>query len=204
MKNKGIIVFLSIVIAVFFGYGLSYLIYQVPDDEPAQEQSAKTEEVPLPAADTIDAATSDTSPAEMGKDVATVNVYFSDLENYANGVLPYERAVKRTFKTSADLKELVLIDLFEGPDATEQADGLHMVYSGATGALLDFDSNTGVATVTLQGGCNNNGATYTVANLIFKNLEQFDEVKHIVIKDSEGTTEDSSGKTNSIPTCLEP
>jgi hypothetical protein len=181
-----------------------------PGEPQQQEQALPTDngaadsQASLPADPGTDADTSGLAPDQPGTTTETVNVYFVDQDRFADGTLPYEQAVKRTFKSGADLKELVLIDLFEGPDADEQSEGLQMVYSGANDFDYAFDRNTGVVTVTLQGGCDSKGATYTVANLIIKNMEQFDDVKAVKILNPQGETQGLSGLTHSIPACLEP
>ncbi len=56
----------------------------------------------------------------------------------------------------------------------------------------------------LTGNCSSAGSTYTIANLIMKNLKQFSEIRHVKIYDQNGGTEIPDGDANSIPFCLEP
>ncbi len=133
----------------------------------------------------------------------TIQVYFQDVDAFVVGTEPYERAVSRTIPTSEDLPALVLEQLFLGPTAEEQADGLALVTSGATG-FTDFRLEEGVAHITLLGDCSSGGSTYTIANLIFANLAQFPEIKWIKIYDQDGSTGTPEGQSSSIPFCLEP
>ncbi|HEY5269313.1 MAG TPA: hypothetical protein VII97_03195 [Anaerolineales bacterium] len=75
--------------------------------------------------------------------------------------------------------------------------------SGTTGysSLAIADS---MARVYLTGTCASGGATYTIANLIAKNLKQFPTILWVKIYDQGGTTEVPTGQSDSIPVCLEP
>ncbi len=133
----------------------------------------------------------------------TLTVYFLDSNRYAVGTEPYEVAVSRVVPTPASLPQAVLTQLFAGPNAPEQAAGLRLVASGATG-FSEFRIEGGVAHVRLTGECDSGGATYTIANLIVKNLKQFAEIQHVKIYDENGETEVPDGLSDSIPFCLEP
>jgi Sporulation and spore germination len=132
-----------------------------------------------------------------------VTVYFLDNARYAVGTEPYEVAVTRTISTPASVPQVVLLQLFAGPTATEQAAGLRLVASGTNG-FSDFRIENGVAYVRLTGTCSSGGSTYTIANLIMKNLKQFAEIQYVKIYDENGGTETPSGQSDSIPACLEP
>ncbi len=136
-------------------------------------------------------------------DTVTMTVYFLDENQFAVGAAPYERPVTRTVPATANLPLAVLEQLFLGPTAEEQAAGLALVLSGATG-FRDFHVEDGVAHVTLTGKCNSGGSTYTIANLIFANLAQFPEIESVKIYDENGETGSPEGKMSSIPLCLEP
>ncbi|MFA5873223.1 MAG: hypothetical protein WC832_04595, partial [Anaerolineales bacterium] len=58
--------------------------------------------------------------------------------------------------------------------------------------------------VYLTGTCASQGATYTIANLIYANLKQFPEIQWIKIYDQNNETETPDGQSGSIPFCLEP
>jgi len=132
-----------------------------------------------------------------------VTVYFTDRNRFNAGTPPFEVGVERRVPAGANLPEAVLTEFFKGPTAAEQAQGLEGITSGFTG-FSALKVQDGVARVYLSGACQSNGATYTVAQPILKNLLQFQEIKHVKIYDADGTTEDPDGPTNSIPVCLEP
>jgi hypothetical protein len=138
------------------------------------------------------------SPAKV-----SLTVFFTNLPNYQVGTEPYETAVNRLVPMPASLPEAVLSQLFLGPTEAERAQGLDVVLSGATG-FNKFNLDDGVARVYLDGSCASNGATYTIANLIFANLVQFPEIQWIKIYDQNNETETPEGQSGSIPFCLEP
>jgi hypothetical protein len=133
----------------------------------------------------------------------TVSVYFQDMNRFAIGTEPYEKPVTRRVPDIGDLPLAVLEQLFLGPTAEEQAEGLALILSGSTG-FNDFHVQAGVARISLTGHCNSNGSTYTIANLIFANLTQFPEIQFVKIYDENGETETPVGLSSSIPFCLEP
>jgi hypothetical protein len=133
----------------------------------------------------------------------TLTIYFTDMARFQVGTEPYETAVTRTVPAPTSLPDAVLSQLFLGPTEAEKAQGLEVVLSGTTG----FDKLTiekGIARVYLTGKCASNGATYTVANLIFANLKQIPEIQWIKIYDQNNETETPDGPSGSIPFCLEP
>jgi len=132
-----------------------------------------------------------------------LNIYFTDMARYQVGTEPYEAVVTRTILTSASLPEAVLTQLFLGPSETEKARGLMVVLSGTSG-FSKLNIENGIARVYLTGMCNSQGATYTIADLIFANLKQFPEIQWVKIYDQNGETETSDGQSSSIPFCLEP
>lgn len=135
--------------------------------------------------------------------LTTITVYFTNQDRYSIGTLPYEDAVTRIIPVPESLPEAVIKQLFIGPTADEQALGLVVVLSGTTG-FSKFVVNNGVAHIYLTGTCHSNGATYTIASLISKNLEQFAQIQWIKIYDENGETETPEGQSSSIPFCLEP
>ena len=134
---------------------------------------------------------------------ATITVYFTDSNRFALGTPPFEVGVSRTVSSSARLPEAVLAEFFKGPTAAEKAQGLEAVLSGFTG-FSQLQIESGVAYLYLTGTCRSNGATYTIAQSLMKNLLQFPEIQWVKIFDQDGSTEDPDGLTNSIPFCLEP
>jgi hypothetical protein len=130
-----------------------------------------------------------------------VLVYFLNEPNYASGTEPSVQAVER--EADGDPVRAALDGLFAGPTAEEREAGLALVASEATG-YTDLSVTDGVARVRLTGGCNSGGATFTIANLIVPTLTQFDSILYVKIYDPEGATEDPTGRSSSIPFCLEP
>ncbi len=96
-----------------------------------------------------------------------------------------------------------LTALYAGPTDYDRPAGLVFVSSESTG-FTRLRLRNGVARVQLTGGCDSGGATFTVANEIIPTLKQFGSVKAVKIYDPAGTTERPRGRTDSIPTCLEP
>ena len=134
---------------------------------------------------------------------ATVTVYFLDQNKYISGPEPYETAVTRPASSVQSDPLTVLTQLFLGPTPAEYALGLRLVASGTTGySLLTIDG--GVARVYLTGTCNSGGATYTIGNLLRKNLKQFATIQYVKVYDQAGATETPTGNSDSIPACLEP
>ncbi len=155
-----------------------------------------TEVVP-PATDTL-------MPTEtVTPEMVTLTVYFTDVARYQVGTEPYEAAVTRTVPVPASLPEAVLTQLFLGPTEAEKAQGLDVVLSGTTG-FNNLTIENGIARVYLSGTCSSQGATYTIANLIYANLSQFPEIQWIKIYDQNNETEIPDGQSGSIPFCLEP
>jgi len=133
----------------------------------------------------------------------TLTVYFTDIARYEIGTEPYETAVTRTVPVPASLPEAVLTQLFLGPTEAEISAGLEVILSGTTG-FSNLTIENGVARVYLTGTCASQGSTYTIANLIFANLNHFPEIRWIKIYDQNGETETPDGQSSSIPFCLEP
>jgi hypothetical protein len=93
--------------------------------------------------------------------------------------------------------------LFDGPTVAEQAGHLAAWRSGATG-FTNLSISDGIARVHLVGGCDSQGATFTIANLITPTLKQFATVDHVKIYDPAGTTATPDGPSDSMPDCLNP
>ncbi|HEX7542065.1 MAG TPA: NBR1-Ig-like domain-containing protein [Anaerolineales bacterium] len=134
----------------------------------------------------------------------TVNVYFLDSARYVANTLPFETAVTRPVSLSKTNPETVLTQLFLGPTPAELTAGLKVILSGTTGYSSLAIADDSVARVYLTGTCASGGATYTIANLIVKNLKQFSTILWVKIYDQSATTEVPTGQSDSIPACLEP
>ena len=131
-----------------------------------------------------------------------VHVWFLDQNHAATGEEPLYVPVDRRVDPPA-LAGGALDALFAGPTATEQAAGLRLVTSGATG-YTRLHIEDGIAYVTLEGGCASSGSTMTVAGEIMPTLRQFASVDYVKIFAPDGSTERPSGSVDSIPFCLEP
>ena len=141
-------------------------------------------------------------PQYVAANTTMVGVFFVDTERYAVGTEPYVRAVQRSVPAATPATG-ALTALFAGPTPAEQAQHLAVWPSGATGfTALSIDG--GIARVQLVGGCDSQGATFTIANLIVPTLKQFPTVDHVKILDPSGQTGSPDGPTDSLPGCLEP
>jgi hypothetical protein len=133
----------------------------------------------------------------------TITVYFTDQARFAVGSEPYEVAVARPLPAEVDPIRVILNAFFAGPTAEESAQGLVLVSSGFTG-VGELTIENGIVHIHMLGKCANNGAAYSVANLIHKNLEQFSQITAIKIYDENGETLDPDSIMSSLPYCLEP
>ena len=131
-----------------------------------------------------------------------ITVYFMDENRFIAATDPYEVAVTRT-TTSDNLPLAVLEAYFAGPTSEEYDQGLRLLSSGFSHVRVLTIEN-GIARVYLGGVCANNGAAYSVANLIMKNLEQFPEISAVKIYDENDSTLDPDSANSSLPYCLEP
>ena len=134
----------------------------------------------------------------------TVNrkVFFFNRDNFVDNIAPFFSPRLRPVRPLSPATG-VMDRLFAGPLASERADGLRLLRSHATG-YADLAIADGVARVRLTGGCNSDGSTVTVAGEIMPTLRQFANVDWVKIFDPAGSTETSTGHTDSIPACLEP
>ena len=147
----------------------------------------------------------ETSIYPVGSEISTVTitVYFTDTIRYAKAGPPYEVGVNREVSANANLPEAVLLEFFKGPTAEESALGYEAIADGFTG-FSSLGITEGIARVHLTGICFSNGATYTIAQPLMKNLLQFEQVQYVKIFDQSGQTWEPDGPSNSIPACLEP
>ncbi|MDQ5957864.1 MAG: hypothetical protein QG665_196 [Patescibacteria group bacterium] len=134
----------------------------------------------------------------------TITVFFLDTANFNIGREPYEKSVVREVAVGDPMKA-VLQELIKGPTSAEQAIGLAVEKSAATSLRLEFNNETGLARVYLEGGCDSRGSTYTIGNLIVKNLRQFPDVKRVYIYDPAGSTLGTGNEPfDLLPDCLQP
>ena len=149
-----------------------------------------------------------TNPSRVVIDIDTPfktmprKVYFENLARFSTGTQPYVTAVLRPVLPGAPAVG-VTDRLFAGPTAAEYASGLRLQPSRATGftglSIADL-----VARLTLTGGCSSGGSTFSIADQIYPTLKQFATVDFVKIYDPAGHTERPSGRSDSIPFCLEP
>lgn len=162
---------------------------------------------PEPPTQTVAAAplptqtTQDPAPTSTAEEIITV--YFTDQAKFAVGTMPYEVAVTRPLPAGVDPVRAVLDALFAGPTAEEAAQGLALFSSGFSG-VREYTLENGIARIYLDGKCANNGAAYSIASVIAKNLEQFPQITAFKIYDENGDNEDPDSGMSSIPYCLEP
>ena len=104
----------------------------------------------------------------------------------------------------------VMDRLFAGPTPQEAEAGLMpptfpspTARSGATG-FTGLSIRDGVARVQLTGGCSSGGSTVTIADEIIPTLKQFASVDFVKIFDPSGRTANPTGRSDSLPECLEP
>lgn len=149
------------------------------------------------------------NPGRVIIDVSTAfawtwrKVYFMDSRNFATGQEPLVRGVLRPIPNAYPAKGL-LDRLFAGPTGREESRGLRFVSSQATGYTNAWISTGQVARVRLTGGCDSGGSTFTIANEMVPTLKPLPTVRWVKIYDPAGSTERPTGRTDSIPGCLEP
>lgn len=129
-------------------------------------------------------------------------VFFLDVNRFAAGTEPYFVPVQREVLPSVPATT-ALHRLYAGPTPAEQRAGLRLVPSGSTG-FTRLSIVDGVARLRLAGGCSSGGSTVTVAGSIVPTLKQFSTVSHVKIEDPAGRTQSPTGRSDSVPECLEP
>jgi hypothetical protein len=93
--------------------------------------------------------------------------------------------------------------LYAGPTPAEERAGLRLVLSGST-SFAGLSVRDGVASVRLVGGCRSGGSTVTVAGSVLPTLRQLPGVVAVKVPDPAGRTQRPTGRTYSVPDCLEP
>jgi Sporulation and spore germination len=129
-------------------------------------------------------------------------VWLFNLKRFADATEPYFTPVLRPVRPITPATG-VMDRIFAGPVPTEYASGLRALLSGATG-FTNLRISSGVARVQLTGGCSSGGSTATIAGEIMPSLRQFSTVDFVKIYDPSGHTENPTGRSDSIPVCLEP
>jgi hypothetical protein len=132
-----------------------------------------------------------------------VNVYFVNRARYNANTPPFEVAGERWVRTNNPPGN-VLDEYFKGPGATELFSfGWIALYNGFTG-YSRLEIRDGVAHVFLEGTCTPDERDFNIADLIMLNLKQFPEIRFVKIYDENGTTQDPSNLSDSVPECLQP
>jgi hypothetical protein len=131
------------------------------------------------------------------------NIYFASRYRLSINQPPYEVVGLRYARSYYSRYNAVLDEYFKGPGWTEYFSyGYRAIYDGFTGysqILVDND----ILQVYLKGTCKRERSDFTIAQLIQDNLKQFPEVHHVKIFDQAGLTEDPSGISDSVPSCLD-
>jgi len=132
-----------------------------------------------------------------------VNVYFVHKYRYENNLPPFERAGVRWSRTD-NILGTVLDEYFKGPGSQERYSyGWIALYNGFTG-YDRFEVRDGVMHIYLEGTCDREGQTYTIADLLTTNFKQFSEIQYVKIYEENGETQNPDGLSDSTPACLQP
>ncbi|HLN78542.1 MAG TPA: hypothetical protein VK204_15965 [Nocardioidaceae bacterium] len=129
-------------------------------------------------------------------------VFFFNSRRFVANTEPFFTPRMRPVRPSAAAVG-VLDRLFAGPVGRERARGLRLLRSRATG-FEKLNIRNGIARVRLIGGCNSNGSTATIAGEIMPTLRQLASVDWVKIYDPSGHTASPTGRSDSIPDCLNP
>lgn len=129
-------------------------------------------------------------------------VYFVDRNRVATGATSYAVPVRRQVPAAAPATG-VMDRLFAGPTPAERGRGLLLVRSRANG-FTGLSVADRIARVRLTGGCSSGGSTITIADEITPSLRQFPNVRWVKIHDPQGRTAQPTGRTDSVPRCLQP
>ncbi|HSJ46049.1 MAG TPA: hypothetical protein VK923_15355 [Euzebyales bacterium] len=132
-----------------------------------------------------------------------VKTWFFDEDRFVANAPPFFRAVRRSVPVPAVARG-ALHRVYAGPTRAERRDGLTLLRSQSTGFTNLSVNRRRIARVQLTGGCDSGGSTVTVAGEIMPTLRQFPTVRWVKVYDPQGTTEIPTGRSDSIPACLEP
>lgn len=141
---------------------------------------------------------------EVGAGFPTVErkVWFFHRQRFVDNREPFFVPVRRLVRPGSPAAG-VMDRLFAGPLPGEQARGLRLLRSGATG-YDDLTVSGGTADLRLTGRCSSRGSTVTIAGEVLPTLKQLATVDRLVLRDAAGGTLDPGGTGDSTPACLEP
>lgn len=195
MKRIAAVMMLMMSVVLVAGCTVSVNLGEPPAEVPvATLVKEPTQALPVP---TVEILLPTDAPMQA------VTVYFLNGERFAVGTEPYEDAFTRYVPVGSDLPRAVLDLFFQGPTDEELAQGVRVWTSGFT-HVREMTVENGIARVYLGDVCANNGAAYSVAALIMKNLSQFPEITAVKIYDENDSTLDPDSSESSLPYCLEP
>ena len=172
----------------------------LPKATPAEVPQSKPTDEPVAAIPSVEATL---EPSLEPTSTQTITIFFTDQAKFAVGTEPYEIAVTRPLPAGVDPVRAVLDAIFAGPTPEEAAQGLVLVSSGFSG-VREYTLENGIAHIHLEGDCNNNGAAYSIASVIARNLEQFAQITAYKIYDENEDNLDPDSAFSSLPYCLEP
>lgn len=139
-------------------------------------------------------------------------VYFFDEDRVVTGEEPLVRHVLRRVPFPA-VANGQLHRFYAGPTPAEADDGLILVHSLVLPSGLEQDRRTGFTGLRVSDGvlhmrftrpCSSGGSTMTVAGELMPTLKYWSTVDHVKIYDEDGTTQEPTGRSDSVPVCLEP
>jgi hypothetical protein len=129
-------------------------------------------------------------------------VFFFDRDRFAANQEPFFVPVLRPVGVHPAVG--LLDRTFAGPTPAETAAGLRLLRSKARGFADLSISTSGIARVRLTGGCSSGGSTVTIAGELMPTLRRLRTVDFVKIYDPAGATSTPTGRSDSIPACLEP
>jgi hypothetical protein len=130
------------------------------------------------------------------------SVSFTNTQPRGGRTPPFNEPVARQVSGSGSPIDGVLLEYFNGPDAAEKARGLIGLYNGFTG-YRRAELVNGMLGIYLEGNCQPNGTSYSIAQPLIDTLKQFPGVRFVKIYDEYDHTGDPLSNADSWPTCLD-
>jgi hypothetical protein len=147
-----------------------------------------------------------TKPGRIAIDVSTAFPHTTRRVTFMDKDAPPGTSARVTVRRSIpnSYPATGLLDrIFAGPTIDEQADGIQLVTSGATG-FASVRVARGIARLGLTGGCAGASSSFTIADSIIPTLRRLRTVDWVKIYDPAGQTQFPTGRRDSIPSCLSP